>query len=102
MRLVGRHDTDNTGGIGEYSSCKRARPGTGQHIMDLHLPGMSVVVNGATGIDPDMVKAQSSPGILPRHQVPERDPGKLRVRVPWQRFSRDRLAGYDNRVVPAV
>ena len=41
----------------------------------------------------DMVKAHAPTGIFSCNQVPERDPGKLRVRVPWQGFNGDCLPG---------
>jgi hypothetical protein len=60
--------------------------------VDLDLPGMGMVADGAAGINPYMVKAQATSCPGPGHQVPECNPGKLRVRVPWQGFRIDCLA----------
>jgi hypothetical protein len=98
---VGRHDPDNAVIVGDNCSRKRAASAASEDIMDLHLPGMGMVANGTTGIDPYMMQAQTSPGIFSCHQVPEKDPGKLRMWIPRQRFSGDCLPGYDHRTVPA-
>jgi ABC-type thiamine transport system substrate-binding protein len=80
--LVSRHDSDNTGGVGDYCFAKRTAPGTFQHIMDLNLSGMGVVADCTAGIDPYIVEAQAPAGIFSRHQVPEKNTGKLRVGIP--------------------
>lgn len=82
MYLIGGHNPDNTGSVGNLCSGKRAGPGTCQHIMDLHLTDMRVITNGAAGINSYVMQAHTPPGIFSRHQVPEKDPGKFRVRIP--------------------
>lgn len=100
MHLIRGHDPDNTGDVGNLCSGKRAGPGTSQHIMDLNLTGMRVITNGTAGINSYVMQAHTPPGIFSCHQVPEKDPGKLRVRIPRQGFQRDCLSGHDYRGVP--
>jgi hypothetical protein len=69
--------------------------------MNRHRSGMGVVTDGAVGIDPHVAGAYAPAGFVSCHQVPKRDAGNLRVRVPWQEFSGVRLPGHDNRAVPA-
>jgi hypothetical protein len=101
MHLIGRHDPDNTGTVGDLCSRKCAGSFTRKDIVDLYLPGMHMVSYGTAGIDPYMMKTHMSPGIFSHHQVPEKDSGKLRVRVPWEGFNSEFLPGPDDRGVPA-
>jgi hypothetical protein len=62
VRLVSRHDSYNAGIVGDICSRKRAATITFEDIVDLHLPGMEMVADGTSGIDPYMVQAQTSGG----------------------------------------
>ena len=68
--------------------------------MDLNLSGMGVIANGTAGINADEMEAHAPTGIFSRNKVPEKNPGKLRVRVPRQGPGSDGLPGHDNRIVP--
>jgi hypothetical protein len=83
---IGRHDAHNPRDIPNILVPDRANTLSRKYIVDLHLAGMGVVANGAAGIDPDLVEADPAAGIVPGHQVPQRDSGKFRVGVPWQGF----------------
>ena len=101
VHLIGRHDPNNPGGAGDHGSRTRPGPGTCRHIMDIHYAGVDVVAVGAGGINPYMVEAQTVTARCTGHRVPERDPGKRRVRVPRQGSGVGCLTGKDPRAVPA-
>jgi hypothetical protein len=62
---------------------------------------MDMISNSAAGINSYMMKTYLPPGIFPRYHVPEKDTGKLRVRVPWEGFYREFLPVPDDRSMPA-
>ena len=99
--LIGRFDANDTCDTGQNGSRKGAGSFTDKDIVDLHLPGRGMVPDGAAGIDPYVMEAQPSPGIFSGNKVPEKNSGKLRVRVPWQGFWRDCLPLHGHRAVPA-
>jgi len=101
VHLVGRYNSDNTGIVEDICSRKRADPTASEDIVDLHLPGVDMVADCTAGIDLYMMQTHAPPGIFSRHQVPEKDTGKLRVGIPWYGFYNDFLPGHDYRIVPA-
>jgi hypothetical protein len=100
VHLVSWHNRHTSRGIGDDNPFERAESRAREDIVDLDLPGMGMVADGAAGINPYMVKANAIPRISPGHQMTERNSGKLRVRVPWQGFSIDCLAICSHYFVP--
>jgi hypothetical protein len=97
---IRRHNTHDPRDIPDFLSSKGAGSCAFKNVVDLHLPGMDMVADGAARVDADVVKTHATPGIAAGDKVPEDDTGKLRVRVPFNAFNNPGRPVADNRAVP--
>jgi hypothetical protein len=97
---IGSHNADNARLIGDIFSRKRAGTLACDYIMNLYLSGMGMVTDGTAGIDSNMMEAHASTGIAAGDKVPEKDTGKLRVRLPCKAVNCPARPAAGNRMVP--
>jgi hypothetical protein len=99
MDMVGIHNAHRARQVPYFHSLKHAYPFSGQDIVDLHYACVSVVADGATRIDPDMMQGQVPSSISAGSQVTQGDSGEFRVRVPRKRGHRAKVLIMCNRVM---